>query len=246
MICHILNGDGLAEKFPAETIGGEVVICRECLIDGEVNVPDLKNFFETRAEFIASVFGESKKTYFERVVSEFEKMISLPDDSEVNLWFEDDLFCQVNMWFVITVLNSKLKNLRLNRVFPRIITGDDQWKGFGLSEKQDLVIAYGNRVLFDDKSIELGNELWSAYRNGSLKKLDELSKQTSQCFRNLGLVCKAHTEKMTNQRPQNSLIEILQSGNRDFPEIFSEFSKREGIYGFGDLQVKNMIKEIVQ
>ena len=32
--------------------------------------------------------------------------------------------------------------------------------------------------------------------------------------------------------------------SKDFQTIFREFSKRESIYGFGDIQVKRIIKEI--
>jgi len=40
------------------------------------------------------------------------------------------------------------------------------------------------------------------------------------------------------------LIEILNNGKTDFYEIFEEFAKQEGIYGFGDMQVYNMLKEM--
>jgi hypothetical protein len=40
------------------------------------------------------------------------------------------------------------------------------------------------------------------------------------------------------------LKQIINSGVTDFSEIFKEFRKTEGIYGFGDLQVKNMLTEL--
>jgi hypothetical protein len=40
---------------------------------------------------------------------------------------------------------------------------------------------------------------------------------------------------------RTNLKQITSSGITDFNEIFREFWKTEGIYGFSDLQVKNML-----
>jgi hypothetical protein len=40
------------------------------------------------------------------------------------------------------------------------------------------------------------------------------------------------------------LREIIQEGNQAFSEIFSTFSVRAGIYGYGDVQVRNMLLEM--
>ena len=41
-----------------------------------------------------------------KLVSEFEKIQNIEEGVDINLWFEDDLFCQVNFWFVISLLSS--------------------------------------------------------------------------------------------------------------------------------------------
>jgi len=46
-------------------------------------------------------------------------------------------------------------------------------------------------------------------------------------------------------RPVQSLKEIKEElKTDDFGIIFREFSKREAIYGFGDLQVKRLLDEL--
>jgi hypothetical protein len=42
-------------------------------------------------------------------------------------------------------------------------------------------------------------------------------------------------------RPHQKLKQILESGETDFNSIFTEFRKTEGVYGFGDSQVKSML-----
>ena len=55
---HILNGDCLLEQFPEEIMGSRIV-CRECLVDGDVQGSDLEEFFRIRAEFISNLHGSA-------------------------------------------------------------------------------------------------------------------------------------------------------------------------------------------
>lgn len=89
---HILNGDSLKEILPAN-IQGEMIVARECLIDGNVEGKSLDDFFATRAKFISDNYeGSSKQDYYNKTVIEFQKIQAIPQESEINLWFEDDLF----------------------------------------------------------------------------------------------------------------------------------------------------------
>jgi len=102
MVYHILNGDSLAHKFPNTQIGGNIIVMREALIDGDLSGENLHDFWQSRAKQV----GVTEAQYYHRVVSEFEKLMNAPANSEFNLWFEYDLFCQVNMWFVISTINQ--------------------------------------------------------------------------------------------------------------------------------------------
>ena len=69
---HILPGDSLAQTFPKE-ISGERIICRECLIVGNLQGETLAEFWQTRADFIKKESGEN--SYFEKSVSEIVKKL---------------------------------------------------------------------------------------------------------------------------------------------------------------------------
>lgn len=91
---HILNGDALKVQFP-EVLKGNIIVARECLI-GDVQGKNLEQFFHTRAQFISNFEDYNYDDYFQDTVSEFEKIRAIPENAVINLWFEDDLFCQVN------------------------------------------------------------------------------------------------------------------------------------------------------
>lgn len=243
---HILNGDCLAKQLKETKLNQEFIICRECLINGNISADNLSEFWGVRAEFISDTFGADD--YFQKVVEELTKIQHLPEGSEVCLWFENDLFCQTNMWFVLSLL-SKQSNLKPFRVFPVIENNVDIWKGFGVATSETLEKAYKQRVIFQAQDIELGVKLWEAYQSQDFVKLKKLSKQNSDCFQYLEEVCQAHIDRFPKDnslgRPESFIKEIIKTQSKDFQKVFTEFSTREAIYGFGDLQVKEIYERLI-
>lgn len=244
MTHHILNGDCLADQLKETNLSGDYIICREALIDGPIQSDNLDAFWSARAAYIQETYHDNTENYFSRVVPEFLKIRSIPPDAEVCLWFEHDLFCQVNMWFVMSLLYQDGVKRNISRVFPVVHDANDVWKGFGIADAAMLEQAYAQRVLLTENDLKLGNDLWSAYSTYDLDTLKALSTIESDAFLFLPEVCKAHIERFPegNQlsRPERVLLELIDQSNGDFAEVFAAFSEREGIYGFGDLQVRIM------
>ena len=99
MIIHVLPGDAQVEDFTKVGLEGEIVVCREALVQGEVRAESLDEFWDVRERVHAE--NQSDARYRETVVSEFEKLLNLTGGTEVDLWFEYELFCQVNLWFCV-------------------------------------------------------------------------------------------------------------------------------------------------
>ncbi len=248
MIFHILNGDALAEKFPGEALEGERIVFRECLVEGPLDGDTPAAFWETRARFIGETYGETRAGYEAKVVAQVEQVRQLPGGTEVNLWFEHDLFCQVNTWFLLALLEGRKDNLLVNRVMPQTDPGADVWQGFGPADGEGLVAAYWNRVPLTRADLALGKDLWEAYRRHDLQRLEALAARETQRFPYLREVVRAHVERYPaagqKSRPVAVLEDIVSAGTTDFPAIFRAFFGREGIYGFGDSQVRHLLAEV--
>jgi len=240
MNMHVLAGDALAENFNKADIEGETAICRECLVEGGVKAENINDFWRVRSNFIKSDYGESEEKYYETVAGELQKLENLAPEIEVNLWFEYELFCQTNMWFCLYLLRETHASVYL--VAPVVRENDEIWKGFGDLSVEDLRQCFVQKTKFEKDDIALGANLWKAYQNSDYEKLDKLSETNSPCFPFLEEVCLAEIKK--NFRPKNILREITENGVSDFPKIFAEFSRRAGVYGFGDAQVKRILQEI--
>lgn len=221
---HILNGDCLAEKFP-KNLEGESIIWREALIDGPVSD---NNFFENRKRFIAENY-DLESDYDELVVKEFQKMQNIPEDSDVFFWFEDDLFCQVNFWFLISNLN--LGKTKIFRVFPK-----DTEKGFAESDENDLLELFHSAKEINDTERKLISNLWADFQQNNLSK-----GSSSEIVRNLEELITANENRFN--RTLETQIKEIQKNAENFEEVFKIFNQKYPVYGFGDLQLKRCIEQ---
>jgi hypothetical protein len=239
---HILNGDCLAETFKGAGLPGDVIVCREALVEGPVNAGTEERFWAARALYLARGSGAEQDFYLQSVKTEFDKISSIDPANGVYLWFEHDLFCQVNYWFTIDRLVRR-GCTNVFRVLPQSLT-DGNWEGFGQHSPADLATCFAKRVKFSKGDFTLGANLWRAYREGDHTGLAIYSRSLSPCFPRLEEVCKAEVERKRHARPQRALQEIMSNGYTSFSDIFHQFSKREGIYGFGDAQVDHMLRNL--
>jgi len=239
---HILNGDSLKEQFPKE-ISGQVIVTKECLVDGSIDGKTQDEFFENRAKFIHKTYNCSIEDYYKTTVSQFEQMKDIPENVEINLWFEDDLFCQVNFWFVMSLLKNKQKNYQYYLIRP--LKGHEY--SFGSMSEKELFLSYTQKIELTD--LDKITQLWSLYQNEDFDILTTIAKKLEGKYPFILEAIQAHIQRIPTAssygRPIDSLITIIQElQTNHFGTIFREFLKREPVYGFGDLQVKKMLEYI--
>ncbi|MEP2772172.1 MAG: DUF1835 domain-containing protein [Fulvivirga sp.] len=244
MVYHILNGDALKEQFP-KNIEGEVIVARECLVDGDIHGGSLEELFTTRARYLSKHYKEvSEAYYYKHTVPEIKKITEIPAGSEVNLWFEDDLFCQVNFWFVLHTLMSHANNLTIYLIRPEKHTS----YGFASYSPDELNDLLANKVALDD--LHLLTTLWPLYQKQDAEALKSIAKGLSHKYPFILTAVEAFAESIPNGdslgRPSDTVRKIIAELNTtEFGPVFREFCKREAIYGYGDLQVKRLFNEVI-
>ena len=143
-ITHILNGDGLMhvlEELLRAKYQREFLTTRECLMDGPVTGgvnEDLSLFFEHRTQFLQQLDpGWDAGEYEKLSRSEFQKMRQIQKKSVICLWFERDVFCQVNLWFVAWVIKQYMKQAHVYLVEPGL-KSPYAFNGLTAAELQDV------------------------------------------------------------------------------------------------------------
>jgi hypothetical protein len=241
MIFHVLPGDAQVPEFKATGIEGELIVCREALIHGPIDADDLEEFWNERARFIVAEYGEDEIVYHDNVARELARLQDLDAADEVNLWFEYELFCSVNMWFCLSLLSQT--GATVYRVEPLGRDVEKRWDGFGGFTVEDMRVAYELRTKLSEEQVKVGAELWQAYRTKDHPQLKELAgKCDMDCFPYLREVAAAAAEE--DIHPLELVKEIRARGVTDFPKIFEEFKKMAGVYGYGDLQVRHLLDRL--
>ncbi len=240
MIYHVLPGDAQVAEFQKTGIDGEVVVFREALVSGPLDGEIFGNFWDARAAFILTEYGEDPFDYQDKVATEIMKIADAEEGDEVDLWFEYELFCNVNFWFCCELLRGT--QTQVFRVEPTLLEQDDIWDGFGKMEADALSACFEKRQAMSVDEIELGSELFRAYRDGDNERLLELGRTESAAFPHLRVVVEAAAQRET--LPLTTVREIIESGKTEIVDVFPEFRERLGVYGYGDTQVEKLIDQL--
>ena len=242
-IYHILNGDVLKDQFP-KNILGEKIIARECLVDGNVSGETLQELYVSRVSFLNTHYEPlTFEEYFEKTIQEFNAILQIQEPSSIHLWFEDDLFCQVNFWFVSHLLSTSKITKDIFLIRPPV---HNQY-GFGGLSTEELMQIYQNKQQLKD--IHVFANLWNHYQAGDLVALLKIATTNTKEYPFLRDAVQAHIDRIPNENSSGRPIETLkilikEFNTTDFSILFKEFSKRESIYGFGDIQVKRMLNSL--
>ena len=240
MIYHVLPGDAQVEDFRKAGIDGEVIVFREAFISGPIDAIEIDDFWGQRARFILSEYGDDEIAFQEKVADEILKISDVGPDDEINLWFEFELFCSVNLWYCLHALRDS--GAQVFRVAPANPAPDDVWKGFGEHGPSELKSAFDHRVEMTPVDVDKGVELWAAFRRRDRSLLRTLGEYRSPAFPFLKEVTEAASEIDT--LPKQIVREIRSEGLSTLGEVFPEFRKRAGVFGFGDLQVERLLDSI--
>lgn len=237
---HILNGDALLAQLP-ESIQGTRIVAREALSDGEVKAGTLQELFELRAHFISTNYpGYTRDDYYRKSVTEFDEILSIPDGSDINLWFEDDLFCQVNLWFVSHLLNQAQDDTNVFLVRPQTHTE----YGFGGIHPDELHPLLDHKIQISAETLTMLSDLWNVYQQEDMQHMKEIAEELHS-FPFIQNAIHLHIDRVKNNTPEKILKDIITELNtNEFGPVFGEFCKQVPEYGFGDLQVKRLFDRL--
>lgn len=215
-------------------------MARECMVDGPTHPRKLSELFEVRSKFIKEAYGIDD--YAEIAIPEINRITEI-QTGEVNLWFDEDLFCQTNLWFVCSLLY--LKNINVNLVIPE---NSLQYGFAGLNEKE-LLTTFENRMSLTPINVNQFASLWFSYRANHIERLLKSGVQMYGEFPFVMQAIEAHYDRLPNDgkpgKLEQVMVEIIQElGTKDFRSLFPEFQKRTQRYGLGDLQVKRILNQL--
>jgi hypothetical protein len=250
---HILNGDSTVAALEESGILGDIIVWREMLCEGPLSKNiGLDDFWNLRYTFFEDELKVSKLDYFDKTIKELIKIEDLSNYKEVVLWFEFDLFCQVNLVALCAYL---LKHYRKDTAYYLICVGKEKNKenllklsDYSAKEYQSL---YEKRVKLTRHDLLYAKECWEKYVSSNVYELREFNFNKNSKFNYLQLAINQHLKRYTNNTDLNQidykLIETINSKTLTEKEIVRElliWQKEETVYGFGDLQYFKYLEKL--
>lgn len=234
---HILNGDALREQFPQD-IGGQYIIFREMLMDGPLSLSLDDDFLAQRENFLSPYDSPEDKFYRRMVVPELMRLQQIAAGSKIYLWFEYDLFCQVNMWAAVTWIRTTLTDVSFYWAAPK----PKDWRGFGALSPDGLSEAHNSARLLPDTELVLMEKALNLYISQNRNLLTQsLAQDNWTDYLHTALM--AQRQRMPDKQGNCEFytrVDALIAKYKTFPDFFGAFCIEEGQYGLGDLQAKQL------
>ncbi|MBC2845141.1 DUF1835 domain-containing protein [Winogradskyella flava] len=247
-ILHITNGNVLTDYLRELDFKDDILTWQEMLCEGPI-IPkiDSDEFFEIRSQFLKEFYDiEVNKNELQ---DELKKLDNAEDYTEINLWFEYDLFCHINLLGVINLLHQKEIDKPLYLICSGRVEGEKNLKGLGELSPEHLLSHYKNKILLTDKDKELAVTLWRTYcgKDHNILKPYIVTKSN---FRYMSNCLKAHLKRFPHQKSGLSVLEdnilriVRDKDIKSKHHLLGYSLNYQGYYGFGDTQHRRLIERL--
>jgi hypothetical protein len=248
---HVVNGDATAEIFRLSELEGEVLVWREMLCDGPiVEEVGSDDFWMNRYHYFKKLEIE-RLEYFDASISEIIKLEDVEGVDEVILWFEFDVFCQFNLMAVCSYL---LKSFRKDVTYSLVCTGYEKDKDRlqYLSDylPKEFPKLFNRRVKITKNNLEFADQVWKVLVRNQKEELKNYNFKHAK-FRYLQKAIEQHLKRFPLKNGlneiENKILKIINENSCSKREIIKElliWQNTKTVYGFGDLQYINYLKNL--
>ncbi|HVZ38806.1 MAG TPA: hypothetical protein VHI13_05985 [Candidatus Kapabacteria bacterium] len=240
-ILNIHNGDVSANAARSAGIPGDHVPWRESLVTGRASAGlGRAEWIAIRAQHLSNAYGADMQRCSEEMIAMEEMLDASPAFDELVLWFDDDLFCQTILWYLLSRLESMQFEQTIVTNAGRIShpLADDPPEGtMGRSPEEIFAL----RTELPAELIAEGARHWRAYGSAEPTDLDAAFHLPSPTSARAQHAMFAHMLRYPSTHNGLNHIETLVITDLDEPTLFPDVFRRicnSGIsFGYGDCQL---------
>lgn len=248
---HITNGDSLTEALQQLELKGDIITWREMLCEGKTTIDvGSESFWRQRFEFFHSRYKVSKKKFIDLTLKEYRNLCNHKQQQEIVLWFEDDLFCQINMLGVLSWLLKHRKDAEIFLV--RLTKKDKNDLMIPLSQlnQSELKKCYTDKVLLSKDDLQYADFIWHLYCENNPIRLYNAASREREAFPYLKAAIHAHCKRFPSVKNGLNFLEnrMLQIALEEKPasrnQLIGSILMQQENFGYGDLQYERMSKRL--
>jgi len=252
-VLHILNSDSTHGIFKQASISGDIVVWQEMLCEGKVEKDvgsDL--FWKERYRYFQNEFGIEKLEYYDKTIKEIIKLQDIASYGEVVLWFEYDLFCQINLLALCSyLLKSYRKDIRYFLVCTGKENGKDQLQTLVDYSPEEYENLYRNKIRISRNHLLFAQNAWEIYVENDINLLKAFDFNQNKKFVYLQAAIDQHLLRFEDEKGLNQIdhkiLSFINAGIQNERDLIKEllyWQKEETVYGFGDLQYEQYITKL--
>ncbi|HEY0272010.1 MAG TPA: hypothetical protein VGC22_02445 [Chitinophaga sp.] len=250
-ILHVLNGDATLVPFRDSGLSGDIVINRSMMSEGQtIYTMDMDAFFRARADHAQHAYGIDRQTYLTQVVQEFTRLENAALYEEVVLWFEFDLFCQVNLLFTLFYMQQHRLPARISLVSPAAHSQTPNFKGLGMLSASHFPALFADRLTLTPSDLEAAGNIWAAYCHFTPLRLEPFAGHPTGQLHHIGRALTAHLQRLPAvgnglNRIEQFFLGLLSMADYRWYDLYSQFWNQLTIYGFGDFQLDVYLRNMI-
>ena len=248
---HIHNGDSSAGTARNSGIPGEHLAWREALVCGPApGGLSSDEFRSVRARHLSEAYGANIEKCELELRAQEGALSGFADHEEVVLWFEHDLFCQIQMIYLLNwFAQRELGKTKLSLISIGEFPGVPGFRGLGQLNEKQLAELFPQRQEVSPTQLHLGSRSWQAYSSPDPAEVTSLLDSDLSAIPFLKRALSKHLERFPSTtnglgRIENAGLALIARGYGKFKSLFPAFARHESEYGFGDAQLFLELKRL--
>jgi hypothetical protein len=237
-LLHVTNGESAGNTLRQTTLGGAVLPWQDTLHEGPIPALPRKELLRTRAGFLADCgWGRQQALLSSLELRDQQLLGALRDDAHVVLWFEHDLYDQLQLLDVLTLAHAAAAAPEMIVIgsFP----GKPSFAGLGELTANELETLWPSRNSAEPATLETAAAAWAALQAPEPTALVEWATQEANQLPFLAHALQRLVEELpapTNglSRTERHALEAIDAGARTPPAAFVAAQRLEDAPFLGD------------
>jgi hypothetical protein len=241
---HIHNGGSTAGTMKESGFPGEHFAFMEALATGPTPQGLSKDDWAgTRAEYLAEDSEADAITIKRDFATNDATLANAGKHEEIILWFEHDLFCQINLVYLLDrFARQGSGGARLSLICIGEFPGITDFRGLGQLTGQQMASLFDTRHAVTEAELNLAQKAWAAYCAPAPDGLERLIAEDTSAMPFLRGALEQHLARFPSVRnglgrAENRLLNFISKGVAGFSPLCQTFFKDQPAYGLGDTQI---------
>lgn len=250
---HLHNGESTANTLREFGFPGEHVAFREVLMAGPTPAdlsPD--KWLELRAKYLCEEYELKLDDRTSDLLTQEATLQRVSEYDEATLWFEHDLFCQINLIYLLDWFSKQSPDeTRLSLICIGEFPSVKDFRGLGQLTGEQLASLFDGRHEITEQEFSLAMRAWAAYCSSNPEPIQRLLEEDTSAMPFLAAALRLHLARFPSVknglgRIENKALELISDGATSFKSLFRKFAAADPAYGLGDLPLWCELKRLAR